>query len=91
MPLEITVPIETTRLVLRSLRPSDLTDVAAYQSREDVVRHLPWNVRTREESAEHLAKRIVATLLENDGDHLVAAVERPGAARSASSARRTSC
>lgn len=67
----------TERLVLRPLRESDLDDVYAYQSRDDVVRYLPWDVRTREASAEHLAKRVAWTRLENDGDFLVVAVELP--------------
>jgi len=77
VPLEITAPIETERLVLRPLRPGDLSDVAAYQSRDDVVRYLPWDARTREESREHLARRVLWTRLESDGDFLAVAVELP--------------
>ena len=76
--LEITAPIETERLVLRPLRSQDLADVVAYQSREDVVRYLPWEVRTQHESAEHLAERMLWTRLEHEGDYLCVAVEIPG-------------
>lgn len=76
--LEITGPIETERLVLRPLRTEDLADVWAYQSREDVVRYIPGEVRTHEESATHLAERVQWTRLEHDGDFLAVAVELPG-------------
>lgn len=57
VPLEMSVPIATARLALRPLAKADLDDVSAYESREDVVRYLPWPVRTREKTAENLATR----------------------------------
>lgn len=78
MPLEIRDPIATERLSLRPLQTSDIDDVSAYQSREDVVRYLLWPVRSREETAANLDKRVGWTRLETDGDILVTAVELPG-------------
>ena len=57
MSLEMSVPIETAPLALRPLLEADLDEVSASQCREDIVRYLPWPVRTREETAENLAKR----------------------------------
>ena len=44
--LEVTEPIRTARLVLRSFRADDLEDLYAIQSRPDVTRYLYWDVRT---------------------------------------------
>jgi RimJ/RimL family protein N-acetyltransferase len=38
----------TARLVLRPFRGTDLDDLHAIQSRADVVRYLPWGVRSVE-------------------------------------------
>ena len=69
-------PLQTGRLVLRAFRESDLDDVHALQSDPEVVRHLYWEVRTRQESADWLAGRIAADRLAADGDAVAYAVER---------------
>jgi RimJ/RimL family protein N-acetyltransferase len=48
-------PIETDRLYLRPFTEDDLDDVYEYTSREDVTRYLPWDVRTRQQTAEVLS------------------------------------
>jgi len=48
-------PIETARLLLRPLEPSDAEALYAYQSRPDVCRYIPYEPRTREVIAERLA------------------------------------
>lgn len=81
LPFDATVatPIQTERLTLRPLTVADADDVFAYQERADVVEHLPWLVRNREESLEHTTTRSATTRLENDGDALVLAMELPAA------------
>jgi len=73
--LNPTYPIETERLLLRPCEPRDLDVMADIRGRPDVVRYLYWNVQTREEVAEALAKRMTMTTLETEGDGMVLAVE----------------
>ena len=85
LPFDVTAApggrLETERLVLRPLVPADLDDVVGYQSDAETLRFMLWPVRTRDESAEHLARRSTMTTLAADDDSLVLAVEtqsRPG-------------
>lgn len=73
--------IETPRLRVRPFRPDDLDDVHALQSDPEVVRYLPWVVRTREESQAWLAARIASPRLAADDDAVAYAVERRGDGR----------
>jgi RimJ/RimL family protein N-acetyltransferase len=75
-------PIRTERLLLRPLTEADVEDVFAYQSIPDVVRHLPWPLRTFDESREHTLKRSGFTRLQKNNDGIVLAAElvEPGAA-----------
>jgi RimJ/RimL family protein N-acetyltransferase len=59
---------------------ADVDAVYSYQSREDVVRYLLFDERSREDVAERVAKWVVATTLEKDGDYLQLAVELPATA-----------
>jgi RimJ/RimL family protein N-acetyltransferase len=79
-----THPLSTERLLLRPLTEADIEDVFAYQSVPDVVRFLPWPVRTLEESAEHTRERARMTRLENDQDALVFGIEMVGESESES-------
>ncbi|MCU1479555.1 MAG: putative acetyltransferase [Subtercola sp.] len=74
----VTEPIHTERLVLRPFTEDDLDDVFAYQSIPEVVEFMLWELRTREQSREHLARRLTMTSLEHDNDILVLAVVLPG-------------
>jgi RimJ/RimL family protein N-acetyltransferase len=69
-------PISTERLFLRPFRDRDLEDLHAMQSREDVVRYIPYGVRTRVEVAAALVKYKADVRLEKAGDALAIAVER---------------
>ncbi len=40
--------LETARLRLRALELADEDDLLAYQSDPEIVRYIPWPVRTRE-------------------------------------------
>ena len=48
-------PIETERLLLRPLVPTDVDAMHAYQSRPDVCRYIPYEPRTKEQITERLA------------------------------------
>ncbi len=71
------LPIETERLRLRPMTPDDLDDVDAYQSMEEVARHLYRRPRTRAESAALLAAAPSRPEWTADGDRLILAVCRP--------------
>ena len=73
--LKPTYPIDTDRLFLRPYEPRDLDVMADIRSRPDVARYLYWQVQTREEVAEALAKRMTMTALEKEGDGMALAVE----------------
>jgi RimJ/RimL family protein N-acetyltransferase len=66
----------TARLVLRPFRGTDLDDLHAIQSRADVVRYLPWGVRSRDEVREALHERLMTTRWSEDDDSLAVAVQR---------------
>ncbi len=72
------LPIETSRLVLRTHRPDDIDALLGYQRREDVARHLlhePW---TREFAEEQMTKRLRSTRLGGPDDVLALVIERDG-------------
>ena len=66
--------IETERLTLRRLERTDEDDLLVYQSDPDVVRYIPWPVRTRELVREALAKAVTQTRISESGDHLDLAI-----------------
>lgn len=68
--------IDTPRLVVRPLRPDDLDDVAALQSDPEVVRYLPWPLRSRDEAKQWLDARLAASTLAEDDDAVSYGVER---------------
>jgi RimJ/RimL family protein N-acetyltransferase len=69
------LPILTERLVLREHLPSDVDDMLEFHSDPDVVRFVPWPVRTREQVLEALAPRLTAGRVEKRGDWLILAIE----------------
>ncbi len=73
--LQPAYPIETERLLLRPFEPRDLDVMADIRSRPDVVRYLYWDIQSREEVAESLAKRMTMTAFEKQGDGIALAVE----------------
>jgi RimJ/RimL family protein N-acetyltransferase len=76
LPYELVSPLRTARLVIRHMSESDVDDLHAYQSREDVCRYLPYVPRTREEVAAKVEKFAEARLLAGDGDFWQLAIER---------------
>jgi RimJ/RimL family protein N-acetyltransferase len=71
-------PIRTERLVLRRHRLEDADAWYRIQSSPEVVEHLPWPVRDRQASLEHLRHRMGHRRLWQSGDFLALAVERDG-------------
>jgi RimJ/RimL family protein N-acetyltransferase len=76
LPHELASPLRTARLVLRHMTDSDVDDVHAYQSREDVCRYLPFVPRSRDEVADKVAEFAKALTLIGDGDFWQLAIER---------------
>jgi RimJ/RimL family protein N-acetyltransferase len=72
-------PVSTARLVVRPMTATDVGDIHAYQSREDVCRYLPFGPRTRDEVAERVAKNSEGITLADERDYWELAVERADA------------
>lgn len=73
--LEVQLPIETERLVLRPHRMADLDDLAVFHGDPDVVRFVPWPVRDRAATEEALRVKLAQTELVAHGQWLVLAVQ----------------
>lgn len=73
-------PIDTERLSLRPLLPSDAEALHAYQSREDVCRYIPYEPRTMAQLTERLASpQLNRSTIEQPGQAaLLAVVRRDG-------------
>jgi RimJ/RimL family protein N-acetyltransferase len=71
-----TVELKTERLLLRRFRPDDLDRLAAIQSLPEVTRYLYWDFRSREETADGIARYMAEGRMERDDDTLTLAVER---------------
>ena len=67
---ELTGPIETERMVLRTFEEGDLHAVLAMQSSPEVARYLYWGPRTETEAGEALRKKIAARAIHAEGDAL---------------------
>jgi RimJ/RimL family protein N-acetyltransferase len=62
-------------LRLRPHRPGDLDDMLVYHSDPEVVRYIPWPVRTRDQTREALAMRLHQGTAHAVGEWLVLAME----------------
>jgi RimJ/RimL family protein N-acetyltransferase len=72
--IEPALPLDTERLRLRPFTPDDLDAVFAYQSRQDVARHLVWEARSLDEVKVALAAKVASRGLGAEGDGLTLAV-----------------
>ncbi|HEX8824169.1 MAG TPA: GNAT family N-acetyltransferase, partial [Archangium sp.] len=52
----LTTPLSTPRLLLREFEEEDWRATHPYESRPEVVRYLPYGVRTPEESQDYIRK-----------------------------------
>ena len=73
--LDVQLPIETERLLLRAHRMSDLDDLVRFHGDPEVVRYVPWPVRDRAATEETLQVKLTQTELVAHGQWLVLAVE----------------
>lgn len=69
-------PIGTPRLLLRPFRIADNADHAAYETRTDVARFLPYDARTEPECEQALARKILWNTIDAEGQRLVLAIEQ---------------
>lgn len=63
--------VETERMVLRPLVPSDAAEVAAYQSRPEAVRYVPFGVRDEAAVLEALGRQVSKVPLVEAGDFMI--------------------
>ena len=65
--------IETKRLVMREMRPSDAADLLEYQSHPDIVRYIPWPEGNEETVQRHIERTLADSknLPKAEGDYLV--------------------
>ena len=66
--------IETDRLILRPFQLSDHGDMLEYQSNPEVVKYIPWPVRTSEQVMEALEKGLKDTKLKQQGDWVLLSI-----------------
>ncbi len=78
LPYAFPSPLRTERLILRTMSESDIDDIHAYQSRDDVCRYLMFEPRSRGAVAEKVAEYAQARVLAGEGDYWQLAVERGG-------------
>lgn len=69
-------PVTTERLLLRAFAPTDLDAAHALGSDPEVVRYIPWPVRTLEQSQQWLDDRVRDHVLAEEGDNAAWAVVR---------------
>lgn len=68
-------PVLTERLALRPHESGDLDDLLRYHSDPEVVRYIPWPVRTREQTAAALESRTRQSRVTEPGQWLVFAIQ----------------
>ena len=73
--LDVRLPIETGRLLLRTHRAEDLDDLVAFHGDPEVVRFIPWPLRDRAATEETLRVKLDQSELREPGQWLVLAVE----------------
>jgi RimJ/RimL family protein N-acetyltransferase len=79
LPYEFQGPVLSERFQLRLMNPdTDIEDVFAYQSREDVCRYLPYEPRSHAEVTVKVTLFSHARVLSGDGDYWQLAIDRAG-------------
>ena len=76
LPFEFASPLNTERLLLRTMTNEDVDDIHAYQSRADVCQYVMYEPRSRDQVAEKVAKYSQALALRGDDDYWQLAIER---------------
>jgi RimJ/RimL family protein N-acetyltransferase len=75
LPWTPALPISTPRLRLRAHTPSDLDDLLQFHSDPEVVRYLPWPVRSVDETRFALLAKVPQARVDSEGQWLVLAIE----------------
>ena len=75
LPWAPALPVATGRLLLRAHTVDDLDDLVQFHADPEVVRYLPWPVRTVDETRFALLAKIPRARVEAEGQWLVLAVE----------------
>jgi len=75
LPWTPVLPISTDRLLLRAHTPADLDDLMQYHSDPEVVRYLPWPVRSLDETRFALLAKVPQGRVDAEGQWLVLAME----------------
>ena len=75
------LPIETPRLLLRPHTRADVDDLFAFHSDPDVVRYVPWPVRTLEQTRAALEAKLDRFEVTEEGQWLILAIELRGDSR----------
>lgn len=75
LPWTPVLPIGTPRLLLRAHTPADLDDLLQFHSDPEVVRYLPWPIRTVDETRFALLAKVPQGRVDTEGQWLVLAIE----------------
>lgn len=75
------LPLRTQRLILREHRMTDLDDLAEFHGDAHTTRHLPWPVRSRDDTRTALLKKLSQHRVDVEGDWLVLAIEEVASGR----------
>jgi RimJ/RimL family protein N-acetyltransferase len=75
LPWTPSLPIPTERLELRAHTAADVDDLLVFHSDPEVVRFIPWPVRSRQQVVESLAVKITRTAVEKPGEWIVLAMQ----------------
>jgi RimJ/RimL family protein N-acetyltransferase len=81
LPWTPALPIDTPRLRLRGHTPDDLDDLQQFHSDPEVVRYLPWPVRSVDETRFALLAKVPQSRVDSEGQWLVLAIERGATAQ----------
>ena len=76
LPVPLTLPVRTARLVLRPFTTEDRDPLYAFHSDPEAVRYVPYPPRTRDQVADVLRRKTANTELRSEGDLLELAVLR---------------
>jgi RimJ/RimL family protein N-acetyltransferase len=75
LPWTPALPIVTPRLLLRAHTADDLGDLVQFHSDPEVVRYLPWPVRSVDETRFALLAKVAQARVDSEGQWLVLAIE----------------
>jgi RimJ/RimL family protein N-acetyltransferase len=75
LPWTPVLPVRTDRLLLRAHTPADLDDLVQFHSDPEVVRYLPWPIRSVDETRFALLAKVAQGRVDAEGQWLVLAMQ----------------